>query len=471
MTRLAWLGVQGVILGFCCGCAALPTLGSKRKAADVQARSPAAPPAWSVRTIIKGNAATGWLDDFNNAALRRLVEQAVAANPDLRVAAARVAQARAEARIAGADALPQLATDFAGSRSQRASGQRFVGIGSRSNRFEWAADVSWELDFWGRVRDEQGGAVADAEAALADLHAARLSLAANTVKAAITLAEAEAQIALADENVRRRRTHLGVLEKQLDRGLDPDRAALDVSLSRADLARAESTRASRKQDADAGRRALEALLGSYPAAKERGLGALPEVRRAVPAGLPSELLLRRPDLLAAERRLEAALRKESAAKKAFLPTFRLTGNTGYSSEELSSMLSPESFIWTIAGSVAQSLFQGGRLKATAELARARYDEALGQYAADALTAFKEVETALAAEAFLREQEAALQTAATEAERSVRLAVGQYERGLTEVLTLLDAQQRVFDSQSSLLAVKAQRLRNRADLHLALGGDF
>ncbi len=453
------------------GCSVLPTLGEKTKAGDLDAVARDVPHQWSAATKISGTAATGWLDDFNSATLRRLVNEAVERNRDLRVTATKVEQARAQARIAGADALPQVGVDFASSRSQRASGQRFVGTGTRSNRFQLTADVSWEMDFWGRVRDKRGASLADSEAAEADLHAARLSLAANTVKGAVALAEAVGQIALADENVKTRRLHLGVLEKSLDRGLDPDRAALDVSLSRADLARGESTLASRRRDADAARRSLEVLLGAYPAGQEGGLGGLPSLKRAVPAGLPSELLLRRPDLRAAERRLESELREVSAAKKAFLPSIRMTGDTGYSTEELARLLKPEAFIWSIAGSVAQSVFQGGRIKANVDLARARYGEALEQYSADALRAFQEVETALAAERFLREQETALQAAATEAERARKLALGQYEKGLTDVLTLLDAQQRLFDARSLLLNVQAQRLTNRADLHLALGGEF
>jgi len=468
MSAMLASGAGALVL---CGCSVLPTFGLKKKDADVDALQKTAPPAWSVSRVIKGGAATGWLDDFGSATLRRLVDRAIAENHDLRVAAARVDQSKALARIAGADLLPQLGTDFQGSRAQRSSGQRFVGTGVRSNRFQLTADATWEVDFWGRIRDQHGAAIADAEAAMADLHAARLSLAANTVKSAVTLAAGEAEIQISEENVTRRRLHLGVLEKQLDRGLDPDRAALDVSLSRADLARAEATLALRKRETDAARRSLETLLGSYPAGKEGGLGGLPEVKRAVPAGLPSDLLLRRPDLLAAERRLEGAIRDESAAKKAFLPSFRITGDSGFSTEELSALLEKNAFIWTLAGSVAQSLFQGGRIIAGVEEAKARYNQALEQYASDALTAFQEVETALAAEAYLREQETALQRAVVEAERSVKLAIGQYERGLTEVLTLLDAQQRVFDSRSSLLSVQAQRLRNRADLHLALGGDF
>ena len=471
VNRLSTFILGGTSLLMVGACSVLPTLGVKGKVSDVQKVRDLAPGGWSAAGAPRAGAATGWLSEFGSAPLNRLVDQAIAGNRDLRVAAGRVREARAQVRVVGADLLPQIGADAAGSRSQRASGQRFVGLGTRDNRFQVTADIAWELDFWGRLRDERGAVLATAEAEEADLHAARLSLAANTVKAAVTLAEAEAQIAIAQENVRRRTLHLGVLEKQLDRGLDADRSALDVSLSRADLARAESTLASRKREADAGRRSLETLLGSYPAGKESGLGGLPIMKSSVPVGLPSELLLRRPDLIAAERRLDSALQETSAAKKAFLPSFRLTGNSGYSTQELSQLLTPESIVWSVAGALAQNVFQGGRIAATADAARARYGQALEQYAADVLEAFREVETALAAEVFLREQEASLVRAAAEAETAVRLAIGQYERGLSDVLTLLDAQQRVFDSNSALIGVRAQRLRNRADLHLALGGDF
>jgi NodT family efflux transporter outer membrane factor (OMF) lipoprotein len=296
-------------------------------------------------------------------------------------------------------------------------------------------------------------------------------LAANVVKSALILVESTEQVRLSEENVKTRSTHLQIVERTLERGLDSDRAALDVSLSRADLARAEETLASRKRFSDDARRTLELLLGAYPAGKEPGLSSLPELKRNVPAGLPSEMLLRRPDIRAAERRLESSLREESAAKKAFLPSFNLTGGTGLSTEDLSFLIDQGSVVWSVAGNVAQQIFQGGRIKANVDLARARYEEALGQYASTASTAFKEVETALAAEAFLREQESALETASVEATRSVKLAAGQYERGLVDILTLLDAQRRAFDARSSLAAVKAQRLTNRANLHLALGGEF
>lgn len=453
------------------GCAFFPPLGSKRLKSDLAALNGTAPSKWAALPSIPAGAATGWLDEFGSSKLKTLVTRAVEANPDLKAAGARVNQARAQLVQAGAGLFPALTVNGFGSRTQSPGDQRFPGINQIANRFTTTLNVTWEIDFWGRVADERRAAKAGTEAAEEDWHAARLSLAANTVQTAITLTEAENLLALAQNNVSIRTTQLGILERQLDRGIDPDRAALDVTLSRADLARAESTVQQRRATADQTRRTLETLLGGYPAGAEHGLGSLPSLRRSVPAGLPSEMLLRRPDLRAAERRLIAALATESAAKKALLPSLRLTGQAGRTSQQIEQIIRPESAIWNIGSQAAQTLFQGGRLKAGMDLERARYDESLQSYAGSVLTAFREVETALAAEQFLLAQQSALERASTEAERAESLALGQYEKGLSDVLTLLDTRQRAFDARSALIGVKAQRLRNRAALHLALGGEF
>ncbi len=438
---------------------------------DVAGVQSIAPEKWAALPKISPQAATGWVGEFNSPALHQLVDRAITANPDLKAAGARVTQARAETVQAGAALFPTIAGGFSASRSQSPGDQRFSGLGSINNRFRLPLNVSWEVDLWGRVADERRSARARRFAAEEDYHAARLSLAATTVSTALSLAEAQALQALAEQNVRTRRTQLGILEKQMERGLEPDRAALDVTLGRADLARAESTVAQRRAAADQSRRALEVLMGGYPAGVEKGLTSLPVLKRGIPAGLPSELLLRRPDLRAAERRLESALGLESSAKKAFLPSIRLTSDYGRTSQQTDDLLVPEAAFWSIASNVTQSFFQGGRIIATVQQTGARYEEQLQTYTSSALTAFREVETALAADAFLRAQADALSRSATEAERAESLALGQYEKGLIEVLTLLDTRQRAFDARSALIAVQAQRLRNRADLHLALGGEF
>lgn len=452
-------------------CGFLPPLGSQRMSREVDAVQGKTPAQWAALPALGAGEATGWLADFHSPQLDALVTRAIQANPDLKAAAARVRQARAQTLEAGAGLFPTINGSFSAARNQSPSDQRFAGLAFINNRFRLPLNVSWEVDFWGRVADERRAAKAGAEAAQESYHAARLSLAATTVNAALTLAEARALVYLTEQDMQTRRVQLGILEKQLDRGLEPERAALDLSLSRADLARAESTLQQRRAAADQAVRSLEVILGGYPTGSETGLDTLPTLRRTVPVGLPSEMLLRRPDLRAAERRLAAALSNESAAKKAFLPSFRLTGDYGRTTQFLDTLLTPETAFWSIAGSATQSFFQGGRVLAGAQFSRARYDELLQTYEASALTAFREVETALAAERFFTEQAAALTRAATEAETAERLALGQYEKGLAPALTLLDARQRAFDARTSLVAVQARRLRNRADMHLALGGEF
>lgn len=453
------------------GCAFFQPLGTKRFRKNVGDLHDTAPERWSALPGIPKSAATGWLAEFNNPRLNTMVQRAVENNPSLKASAARVRQAQSIIIQTGANLFPAITANGSGARSQTPSDQRFAGLNQINNRFIGTLNVSWELDLWGRIADDRRASKASAEATAEDFHAARLSLAATTAQTAITLTEVENLLALARSNVATRKVQLGILERQMDRGIDPERAALDVTLSRADLARAESTVQQRAATADQTRRTLETLLGGYPAGTEHGLGPLPSLKRSIPAGLPSEMLLRRPDLRAAERRLAAALASESVAKKTFLPSLRLTGTDGRTSQHIERLIRPETALWNIGTQAAQNIFQGGRVYAGVKGARANYDAVFQTYAASVLTAFREVETALAAEQFLLQQESALDRAAAEAERAESLALSQYEKGLSEVLTLLDTRQRAFDARSTLISVQAQRLRNRATLHLALGGEF
>lgn len=256
-------------------CGLTPPLGGKRHQADVAGVKGIAPEKWSALPKIAPQAATGWLAEFDSPALRQLVERAVSANLDLKAASARVTQAQAETVQAGAALFPSISGNYSASRNQTPADQRFSGLNFINNRFRLPLNVSWEVDLWGRVADERGAAKARRFAVEEDYHAARLSLAASTVRTAVTLAEAQTLLALAERNVTTRQVQLGILEKQMERGLEPDRAALDVSLGRADLARAESTVQQRRAAVDQSRRALEVLMGAYPAGLEKGWSVSP----------------------------------------------------------------------------------------------------------------------------------------------------------------------------------------------------
>ncbi|MBN2887674.1 MAG: efflux transporter outer membrane subunit [Chromatiaceae bacterium] len=438
-------------------CAKLPPL-----------KTPQAPARWTAQFPQAPGEPQGWLNDFQAPRLHALVARALAFNYDLQTAVARLEAARAQARIANAPRLPALEANFDAARNKR----RIIGSAATASRivtnFDLGATVNWELDLWGRLANAARAAAADAKATQADYRAARLLLAADVSRGWFGAIEAELQVRLADRTAENFRRSLAVIEERYRRGLN---TALDVRLARENVASAESTLAVRRRERDAALRALEVLLGRYPAAELVAADSLPKVQAPVPAGLPAALLTRRPDLVAAEYRLTAAGERLKEARKNRLPALRLTASGGTASGELQTLLDGRSSVWSLLAGLTQPLFQGGRLAAEQALTQAERHEAWASYAQAVLTAFREVETALAAEAWYREQEAALRRAAEEAGEAAALALDRYRQGLVDIITLLESQRRAFDAESARLRTARERLNNRVTLYLALGGDF
>ena len=212
-------------------------------------------------------------------------------------------------------------------------------------------------------------------------------------------------------------------------------------------------------------------MGRYPAAALNPGIALPALPEAVPAGLPADLVSRRPDLVAAERGLAASYARYTQAKRALFPRISLTGSAGTSSKELENLLDGDFSVWNLAGNILQPLFQGGRIRGGIQQAASQSEQALALYVHSVLAAYAEVENALAAEGFLAKRQAALETATEQALAARRLAEDRYASGLVDLNTMLDAQRGAYASESQLIAVRRQRLENRVNLHLALGGGF
>jgi len=419
---------------------------------------------------IPNEAVTGWLGDFGSPQLTELVEEAVGKNYDLASARFRVEQARERARIVGADRLPTAGLSEQVNRSQNLRGAAFETV--RANNFNLTFDMSWEIDLWGQVRDLRDAELDRVLTESSLYEASRLSLAANVLKTAFEIIEGREQVELSRRTLASLRTNLKILDDKLEAGDVADRAALEISLSRADIARAESANIAFQRQVDGSKRVLETLLGRYPSGTIEALSGLPKITREVPAGLPSELLLRRPDLLAAEATVDAATKDLSASRKALLPAIRITGDAGTAStDDFGDLFNIQNLVWGIGQNLTRPLYQGGRLRANIRLDEQERDELIARYAETALTAFREVETALAAERYLKSQVAALSTAVTESRRAEKLSLDEYEQGLVDIITLLESQRRAFDAQSALLTIKLGLMNNRVDLYLALGGDF
>ena len=416
-----------------------------------------------------------WWTGFADPELDRLVATALDVNNDLSAAEARVQAAAAEARLAGADLSPQVAAALDGSRSKR----NFIGfpipgregsvLSTTTTSYAAGLSASWEADLWGRIRSGKAAAEAGLAAAEAQLAAARLSIAGQTAKAWFGLVEARLQAELAETTVASRRLTREQIERRYAAGI---RGPLDLRLARSSEAAAEALLAQRRLQRDAAARRLDLLLARYPDGGERATGAiLPDLPPPPPAGLPADLVSRRPDLRAAESRLAAAGFRQAQARAALYPSLRLTGSAGGSSDELGDLLDGDFSVWSLAAGLLQPLFQGGRLRAGVELSEARWNEAAALFGQSALRALAEVEAALGAEGLLRQQSEALAEAATEAAAAERLAQERYGRGVGDYLAVLAAQVRALEAAGQLLFARRALLDTRVDLHLALGGGF
>ena len=424
------------------------------------------PTAWSSQSF--NTAPTAWLADFKSPQLEALVLEALAQSPSLKATAARFAQSVAEARISGADLKPSLGLGLNGARQKINTFGPNPTDGVVFENYDLALDLRWEIDLWGRLRDQTSAAVARVEGYQADLDAARLSLAAQTTKGWLNLIEAQQQLALAERTAEAYRYNQRALESRFKLGLTE---GIDLRRIHTQVASAEADAVSRQRALDQATRQLEVVLGRYPAGVLDAAITLPSLPPTIPAGLPADLIQRRPDLVAAERQLAATDRELRASKKNLLPQISLTASGGTSSQEFENLLNGDFGVWALAGNLTQPIFQGGRIIANIDRSAALRDQAAANYRDSALRAFLEVETTLAAEQFIRREQAKLAIAAEEATATESLAWNRYRSGTGDFLTALDTRRTADAARGRLLSVANLFLQNRVDLYLALGGAF
>jgi len=431
------------------------------------------PKVWTSQQFSQSD--SNWWNEFQSNSLDSLLKEAFANNYDLQIAAANLKMAAAQATIQGADLFPQISAGGSATRRK----QNFIGFPipgapdggvstNLTNTFGVNLSASWEIDLWGRLWKQRSAGTASFQAAEADYRGAQLSLMAQVSKSWFATIEAKRQVDLALASKEAFSKSYSRTKQRYEAGLI---SSLNLRRSMSNLALAEATLNQRRAQYDVLVRQLETLLGRYPAALLKTAASLPRLERSVPSGLPADLITRRPDLQAAEQRLLAAKASTSSAKRALLPRISLTGSAGTSTDELKNLLKGDYSVWSLAGNILQPLFQGGRLRANVKLAGSQEAAQQAIYLRAALSAFAEVESALANEGFLREREAALVEATEQAIAASELAETQYSRGVIDYLSLLDTQRSAYDTESRLISVRRERLNARIDLHIALGGGF
>ncbi len=404
---------------------------------------------------------TDWIAGFNDPVLDTLVAEALTANANVRAAAARLAAAEAGAASSRSGLYPSVNVSGNASRTESANslipGNTSLSLGG---------GVSWEMDMWGRIRDGANAGDLEAQASNADYAGTRLSIAGRTTQTWFNLIEARLLNDLAQRNVQTQERALRLTKRRFDGGVS---GSSDYRLARSALANSQATLAFRQQNEAAITRSLETLLRRYPEDAIQARADLPMLPPLTGAGTPDEIFLRRPDLLAAERRMQAAGLQVDIAKKNLLPRLTLTGNTSTGGNSLGRLFSIESLIGSIAGGLTAPVFQGGALKANVARNDALLRAQLETYADTALNAYREVENALDAEELLGVREDALAVSLDEAQKAEERLEQRFSEGLASILQLLDAQSRRINTEGQLISARKERLANRVRLHLALGG--
>jgi NodT family efflux transporter outer membrane factor (OMF) lipoprotein len=403
-----------------------------------------------------------WWQAFGDPAMTALIEQALANNTDIAIAAGRVREARANLAFTRSQMLPAIDAAIAGGRSRSVNA---FGRPTEQNFAQPQVQVAYEVDLFGRLADQTSAARNSYFASEAAHDAVQLSITATVANGYVILRGLDARLEVARETVRARSESLRIARSRVERGYSPkleleqaqaeyDATAQIVPQIELAIARTEN--------------GLSLLVGDAPRAIGRGVELERLAVPAVPGGLPSELLRRRPDVAQAEYQLAAMDSNLAAARKRFLPQVRLTGSAGAA---FSTLLTDPITIWSVGGSILAPLFEGGRLTAQAQAAGAQRDQAAFSYRRTALTAFREVEDALAAVRLIDAQIVFAQAQRDALAEGLRLATNRYREGYSPYLEQLDAQRGLLGAQLSLIQLRADALSARIQLFQAMGGGW
>ncbi|WP_066266352.1 efflux transporter outer membrane subunit [Hydrogenophaga palleronii] len=449
-------------------CSLTPHL--ERPALPVPAAFPALHGHVSPGTTTAHAAQTGWRSMFGDAALQQLIELALEHNRDLRLAALNVQSVQTQYRIQQAHRLPAVVAEASASRERTAVGSGTVGTPTAvSQQVGMGVGISaFEFDLFGRVRALSDAALARYLASEQGRAAAQIALVGAVADAFFAQQLAREQLQLAEQTLADWRQSLALVQllKQADQS-----SGLDVAQAEGQVASAESELEARQRTLAQAGNALQLLVGrELPADLP---AATPLERQSVAAqlssGLPSDLLLARPDLQQAEQMLVAANADIGAARAAFFPSISLTASYGFASPSLGGLFDASRQVWRFAPQIAQPLFQGGRLRSELRLAELRRSEAIAQYERAIQIAFREVADALAARATLGRQVAAQLRAVDSAQRRLGLSELRYRAGLDGRLEWLDAQRQAYAARQALLELRRAEIGNAVALYKALGG--
>lgn len=441
---------------------------------------------WKVAEPRDVDCRKGWWTIFHDCELNRLEDCALLANQDVRIALIRIAESRAQSRTTAASFLPQINLDGS-TRRQRLSNTEAAqraqilhsggvvpagGIFSEQpltttfNTIRFPFDLSWEIDLFGRVRRSYEAAHALSQQSEADFQSMLLSVTSNVASTYFGLRSLDAEIEVLLATIQTRKDALKIANERLSAGLTSE---LDVVRAQSNLASNEADLCTVRRLRSESENNLATLIGQPASVVRLGYRPLHQSPPRIPAGLPSRLLERRPDIASAERALAAANAKIGVAYAAFFPSIQLTGVSGFETADLGSVFAWQSRIWSIGPSVTLPIFEGGRNIANLGVSRAQYDEQVSQFRKQVLIAFQEVENALTDIRNYADQGSAIQRAVEASRRALTLSDDQYSKGSNTFLDVLDAERTLLTNERTAAQILGSRQQAAVQLIKALGG--
>ncbi len=428
---------------------------------DDQLNLLAIPAAWQSPNMTAVRSELNWLNADEVRDLPEIVLRALENNPDLRVSANRLRTALAQQSIT--DGARSITGDIRVGATRSGDFER----GTADNQsFSLRGGLAWEADIWGRLANDSASAEQSVLSFKNDLEFARMSLATRTAQRWFDVTESVLQNDLLELNLEKLLQAEDLVDSRYARGLVD---VLDLLQIETNVATARSNLSNQRQTVTERMRILETLIGSYPSGRVPQDIELPGLDNLIQMGIPASLLAQRPDIMAARNRVLGANYDLNVAKKALYPSLNISGSTTASGSDLQDIVDIDNLAWSVVGNLVQPILDGSRRRQQVVINEVALDSSLANYLRTILTAYQEAENALTAEVTLAEQEEHLTIAVDRAIASEEKALEQYAKGLVDILSLVNVQRTRISAQQSLLRVKHRRLLNRADLHLALGG--
>jgi outer membrane protein, multidrug efflux system len=456
MKRIPLIIATSLLLG---GCLVGPDYKKPQPAFTV-------PKDWKLAEPSDDRIRPDWWKLFKDPKLNELEAEATKANQTLKIAVARVDQSRAVSRISGSRFFPQL--NFNPSAVAFHTQLNHVPSELSSGNYTLPLDLSYEVDLWGKVRRAFESARAQTEATVADYYNVLLTLHGDVAMNYFLLRQLDAQIDLLQQTVALREKSVRIINERFQAGMA---AEVDVDRARTELASTKTSVLEAQRQRTDIQNALALLCGQPAEGFQIATGTLNESLPAIPVGLPSTLLERRPDIAEAERKMAAANAQIGVAKAAFFPAVALTGNGGYSSFHVTSLLNWQSQFFQAGPSATFPLLNGGRLKAGLKEARANYEATCASYQQQVLTAFKDVSDSLVDLDSYTQQAVTETDAVNSANRASKSSRERYREGLVNYLDVLDSDRTQLQTQSQLIRIRALQLVSTVHLIKALGGGF